>query len=200
MFNELSFSGGMEMKGGKVILGLTVSLDGFVEDSNGSVGVLYPDLEVLDNTEDFRESQRTTGSVVMDGKEYAMAEDPDWYAGNYEYQVPIFVLTNEIPKKHPKETDILTFTFVTDGIESAIQQAKRAAGAKDVNIIGSTKTVRECMSAELADELHIDIIPIFLKDGFRPFDEIGNTSIKLKRTKVVELPEGRTRLRFQVIK
>ena len=61
-----------------------------------------------------------------------MGGDPDWFAGNYEFQTPIFVLTHEAPKKHPKETDRLKFTFVTDGIESAIQKAKKAAGDKDV--------------------------------------------------------------------
>ncbi len=136
---------------GKVILGLTISLDGFAEDINGSVGALYPDLDTLRNTEVLRESIRTTGSVVMAWKEFAMAEDPDLYAGNYEYQVPIFVFTDKAPKKHPKETDELTFTFVTDGIESAVRQAKAAAGKKNVNIIGSASTTEQCIKAGLAD-------------------------------------------------
>ncbi len=152
----------------KVILGVTISLDGFAEDSNGSVGALYPDLETLRNTEILRESQRNTGEVVMAWKEFAMARDPDWFAGNYEYQVPIFVFTDKSPERHPKETDTLTFTFVTDGIKSAVMQAKAAAGDKNVAIIGSAGTTGQCISAGLADELHIDIIPVFLKAGFRP--------------------------------
>ena len=184
----------------KVILGVTISLDGFAEDSNGSVGALYPDLETLRNSEVLQESIRTTGSVVMAWKEYAMAEDPDWFAGNYEYQVPIFVFTDKAPKKHPKETDTLTFTFVTDGIENAIGQAKAAAGIKDVTIIGSASTVQECLKAGLADELHIDIIPMFLYGGFRPFEDIGTKPILMERIKVVDLPAGRTHLRFRVIK
>lgn len=71
-----------------------------------------------------------------------MAEDPDWYAGNYEYQVPIFVLTHHIPSKQPRRTDSLYFTCVTDGIESAIKQAKAAAGDKDVTVIGGASTIR----------------------------------------------------------
>ncbi len=118
---------------GKVILGVTISLDGFAEDSNGSVGALYPDLETLDNTEVMKESINSTGAVVMAWKEYAMAEDPDWVTG-YEYQVPIFVFTDKAPEKHPKETDKLTFTFVTDGIEEAVRQAKIAAKERDVTI------------------------------------------------------------------
>jgi len=62
-----------------------------------------------------------------------MAEDPDWYAGSYEFQVPIFFFTDKFPKRHPKETDKLTFSFVTDGIESAIRQAKAAAGNRGVS-------------------------------------------------------------------
>ena len=184
---------------GKVILGVTISLDGFAEDSNGSVGALYPDLDTLRNTEVLQESIRTTGSVVMAWKEFAMAEDPDWVAG-YEYQVPIFVFTDKVPEKHPKETDRLTFTFVTDGIKSAILQAKAAAGDKNVTIIGSASTTQQCIRAGLADELEIDIIPIFLKAGFPPFEDIGNKLIKLERIEAVELPAGRTHLRFRVIK
>lgn len=184
----------------KVILGVTISLDGFAEDSNGSVGALYPDLDTLRNTGIMRESIDTTGSVVMAWKEFAMAEDPDWFAGNYEYQVPIFVFTDKVLEKHPKETDKLTFTFVTDGIESAVRQAKAAADDKNVTIIGSASTTLQCIRAGLADELHIDIIPVFLKVGFRPFEDMSNESIKVERIKVVELPAGRTELRFRFVK
>jgi dihydrofolate reductase len=185
---------------GKVILGLTISLDGFAEDIHGSVGSLYPDLETLRDTEVLKQSIRSTGSVVMSKKEFEMADDPDWFAGNYEYQAPIFVFTDQAPQKHPKETDGLTFTFVTDGIQGAVRQAKAAAGGKDVTIIGSASTARQCLRAELADELHIDIIPVFLKAGFPPFADIGNESIRLERIKTVELPAGRTHLRFRILK
>lgn len=184
---------------GKVILGVTISLDGFAEDSNGSVGALYPDLDTLRNTEVMREAIQNTGAVVMEWKEFAMAEDPDWFAGNYEFQVPIFVFTHKVPEKHPKETDTLTFTFVTDGIENAIRQAKAAAGHRDITIIGSASTAQQCLKAGLADELHIDIIPLFLYGGFRPFEDIGTKPIRMEKIKVVELPAGRIHLRFLVI-
>ena len=187
---------------GKVILGVTISLDGFAEDRDGSVGALYPDLDALHDTEVLRESQRNTGSVVMAWKEFAMGEDnpdSDWWAGNYEYQVPIFVFGSKTPQKHPKETDSLTFTFVKEGIRSAIQKAKVAAGERDVTIIGSASTTKLCLNAGLVDELHFDIIPIFLGGGFRPFDDI-DTTIKLERIETVELPAGRTHLVFRVVK
>ena len=183
----------------KVILGTTMSLDGFINDRNGSVAALYPDLEAWRETESGKESIQNTGAVVMGRNSYAMAEDPDWFAGNYEYQVPIFVLTHAPPKKHPKETQDLTFTFVTDGIESAIRQAKRAAGEKDVNIIGAPGTARQCLKAGLADELHVDIMPVLLGGGLRLFED-SMESIQLERINVMELPHGRTHLKFRVVK
>jgi dihydrofolate reductase len=185
---------------GKVILGMTMSIDGFINDRSGSVEALYPDLADWRETELGMESIQNTGAVVMGRNSYAMAEDPDWFAGNYEYQVPIFVLTHEPPKKQPKETIELTFTFVTDGIESAIRQAKVAAGDKEVNIIGAASTAQQCLKAGLADELHIDIMPVFLGGGLRPFESIHGEQIQLERLKVIELPGGRTHLRFRIRK
>ena len=185
---------------GKVVLGMTMSLDGFINDRNGSVEALYPDLADLRDIDPLKESIHNTGAVVMGRNSFAMSEDPDWFAGNYEYQVPIFVLTHQPPKKQPKETDTLTFTFVTDGIASAIEQAKTAAGDKEVNIIGATSTAKQCLEAGLADELHVDIMPIFLGAGLRAFEEIDDGQIQLERIKVMELPGGRTHLRFRIIK
>jgi dihydrofolate reductase len=184
----------------KVILGMTISLDGFVNDRSGSVQALYSDLTAWRETELGKESIQKTGAVVMGRNSYAMSEDPDWFAGNYEYQVPIFVLTHESPKKHPKETRDLTFTFVTDGIESAIRQANEAAGNKDVNIIGAASTAQQCLKAGLADELHVDIMPVFLGGGSRPFENLGTSLPSLERIQVMELSGGRTHLRFRVIK
>jgi len=184
----------------KVILGMTVSLDGFVNDRSGSVGALYADFDTLRNTEPMRESIQNTGAVVMGRNAFMMAEDPDSYAGNYEYQVPIFVLTHHASKKKPKETSRLTFTFVTDGLESAIRQAKAAAGDKDVTIIGGASTIQQCLKARLADELHVDIMPVLLCDGLQLFENISAEQIQLERVKVTELPAGRTHLRFRFVK
>jgi dihydrofolate reductase len=183
----------------KVILGLTLSLDGFAEDLEGSVGKLYPDLDKLRDSSVLKESMRTTGSVVMSKKQFEMADDLDSIADSYEYQVPIFVFTDKAPERHPKENDNLTFTFVSD-IESAILQAKSAAGDKVVTIIGSAETTRLGLRTGLANELHIDIIPIFLKTGYRPFDDIDDKVIKLERIKVVEMEAGRTHLRFRFVR
>ena len=129
----------------RVILGTTMSIDSFINDRNGSVAALYPDLDAWRSTEPGKESIQNTETVVMGRNSFAMAEDPDWFAGNYEYQVPIFVLTHQPPQKHPRGTDSLTFTFVTDGVESAIAQAKASAVNKDVNVIGAAGTAHQCL-------------------------------------------------------
>jgi dihydrofolate reductase len=180
-----------------IILGVTISLDGFAEDEKGSVGALYPDLDTLRSSGLLQESIDNTGAVIMSWKEFKMAKDPDGFADTYEYQVPIFVFTEEVPAKHPKENSRLTITFVTDGLESAVRQAKAAARDKDVTIIGSAATTQQFLKAGLADILHVDILPVFLKAGFRPFEDIG--AVKLEKIKVIEAGE-RTHLRYRIVK
>src|SRR5215472_12324497 len=110
--NVCSFYGGVM---GKVIVGATMSLDWFMSDRDGDVGRLYPDLEALRKTEMLQEEIRMTGAVVMGRRAYDMGEGD---FTDYEYQVPIFVLTHAVPKKVAKgENDQLTVTFVADGIQ-----------------------------------------------------------------------------------
>jgi dihydrofolate reductase len=115
----------------KAIAGMTVSLDGFVADESGSVDRLYPDLASLRGTDYMNELIDETGAILMGKRTYEMAADPDWYAGNYEFQVPIFAVTHEPPRIAPKQDDRLTFTFLTDGAESAVAQARAAAQGGD---------------------------------------------------------------------
>ncbi len=183
---------------GKVILGFTMSLDGFINDRNESVADLYHDLETLRYAKPLQESIQDTGAVIMGRKTFEMG-DPDEYAGNYEYQVPIFVVTKHPPKKQPKQTDQLTFTFVKDGIENAIKQAKAAAGDKDVTIVGGAEIAAQSVNAKLVDEIHMDIMPILLGKGLQPFAGISEESIKLEKISVVET-SVRTHLKFRVIK
>lgn len=182
---------------GKVIAGMTMSLDGFVADRHGSVARLYPDLDQLRDTETLQEVIRTTGAVVMGRRAFAMG-DPDWYAGNYEFQVPIFVLTHAAPARPPKQDENLTFTFVTDGIESAIRQAKAAAGERNVTVLGGASTVQQCLKAGLADELHIDLMPVLLGEGLRLFAPSGPEPIELETLRVVQAGQ-RTMLLFRVV-
>ena len=183
---------------GKVIVGMTMSLDGFINDRNGDVSCLYPDLEALRKTEMLAEAMQTTGAVVMGRRAYAMG-DPDSYVGNYEFQVPIFVLTHAVPEKLPKQNEQLTFTFVTDGIESAIAQAKVAAGEKHVIVIGGARTAQQCLRAGLVDEIQIGIIPVLLGEGLRLFEQGGSEPVELERTRIIE-SATRIDLWFRVVR
>lgn len=188
----------------RVILGATMSIDGYINDRSGSDGALYTDFATFLESKTLLETIRTTGAVVMGRNSFAMVEDPDTYADSYEFQVPIFVLTHVLPEKKPKENDRLTFTFVTDGIQSAIAQARAAASKagpdKVVTVIGGATTTRQCLQAGLVDELHVDVMPVLLGGGLRWFDDSGLETIQLERLKVVELPGGRTHLEFRVVR
>lgn len=182
---------------GKVILGMTMSLDGFINDRNGDVSRLYPDLVALRKTEILHESIRTTGAVVMGRHAYDMGEGD--FTG-YEFQVPIFVLTHHIPEKITKgENERMTFTFVTDGIESAIKKAKAAAEDRNVTVIGGANTAHQCITAGLMDEIEIGIAPVLLGSGKRFFENLNPEQIELENISVIE-SGGVTYLKFRVVK
>ncbi|MBZ0283857.1 MAG: dihydrofolate reductase family protein [Anaerolineae bacterium] len=182
---------------GKVTGGMTISLDGFVNDRNGSVARLYPNFEALGETDWLQESIKTTGAVLMGRHAYDMGQGD--FTG-YEYQVPIFVLTHNVPEKAAKgENDNLSFTFVTDGLESAVKGAKAAAGDKNVVVVGGASTIQQCLNAGLLDELEIDIAPVLLNEGLRLFEHLQSEHIELERTVVKNSPLG-TNMSFRVLK
>jgi dihydrofolate reductase len=84
----------------KIIAGMTMSLDGFVHDARGSTEALFRDLADWRNEERGKASIAATGAVLMGRRAFEMADDPDSYADQYEYQVPIFVLTRHPPARH----------------------------------------------------------------------------------------------------
>lgn len=171
---------------GKVIVGTTMSLDGFMNDRQGSLGSLYPSLEEMRDTEMLQESMRTTGAVVMGRHAYDLA-DGDFT--DYEYQVPIFVLTHHPPQQATKgQNEKLSIHFVTDGIESAIAKAKAAAGEKDVTIVGGASTSQQVINARLFDEIHIGIVPLLLGGGLRFFDNIAIEQTELEKINILESP------------
>jgi dihydrofolate reductase len=183
----------------RVITGMTTSLDGFVADQSGGVDRLYPDLAALQGTAYMNAAIDETGTVLMGKRTYEMAEDPDSYVGNYEFQVPIFVLTHHPPRVAPKQDEHLTFTFVTDGVESAIAQAKTAAGKKAVQVVGGASVIQQLLQAGLVDELHVDVMPVLLGAGLRLFEHPALERIQLEKIDVQETGP-RTTLRFRVKK
>ena len=134
----------------KVIVGMTISLDGFVADQNGHAGRLYPDLAALRYTTYMKDAIEQTGAVLMGRRTFEMG-DPDSYVGNYEFQVPIFVLTHHPPSVAPKQDEHLTFTFVTGGVESAVSQARAAARDKAVQVVGGVSIAQQLLDAGLVD-------------------------------------------------
>jgi dihydrofolate reductase len=170
----------------KVIVGTTMSLDGFMNDRQGSLGSLYPSLEDLRQTEMLQQSMESTGAVLMGRHAYDMADGD--FTG-YEYQVPIFVLTHHPPSQATEgQNDKLSITFVTDGIESAIKKAKAAAGDKDVTIVGGASTAQQVINGRLFDEIHIGVVPILLGGGLRFFDNIAIEQTELEKIDVLESP------------
>lgn len=185
----------------KVMAGMTMSLDGFINDRNGSAESLSPDFSELPASPSFKKMTAETGAVIMGRKIYDGMMDPFlWFNEEYEFQVPIFVLTHNIPEKFPKGNDKLTLTFVTDGIESAIEKAKVAAGDKLIQVIGGADTIQQCLNSGLCDELQIDLMPVFLGEGLRLFENLDTENIKLERTKVEEVTPMRTSIYFKVTK
>jgi dihydrofolate reductase len=179
----------------EVHAGMAVSLDGFVADTNGSVERIS-DPTVLRDADYMNTLIAETGAVVMGRRSFDMAEDPDWYVGNYEFQVPIFVLTHQPPPVAPRQDERLTFTFVTDGVESAIAKAKAAAQDKVVQVLGAS-VIRQVLLAGLVDELHVEVMPVLLGAGLRLFDGPGLEHVSLTKMGVREVG-AMTELRFRV--
>lgn len=181
---------------GKVIAGMTMSLDGFIDADK-----VNPDFSDLLEAPAFKQMIDATGAVVMGRHVYDGMADPfKWVNSDYEFQTPLFVLTHTPPEKYPRGNDKLTVTFVTDGIESAITQAKQAAGDKDVQVIGGANTIQQCLNAGLCDELQIDVMPVLLGTGLRLFEHLDTDTIRLERIKVDETTSARTSITFQIAK
>ena len=98
---------------------------------------------------------------------------------------------------HRNKTSHLTFTFVTDGVESAVAQAKAAARDKAVQVVGGVSIAQQLLDAGLVDELHVDIMPVFLGIGLRSFESSSLERVRLEKINVQEVG-ARTSLRFRM--
>jgi dihydrofolate reductase len=182
---------------GKVVLGLGMSLDGFIQDRDGSTERLYTDLEGVDFKEQFADSIRETGAVIMGKHTYEMFNGD---ITGYEYQVPLHIVTHEVPEPIAiGENETMKLVFVTDGVESAVEKAKAAAGDKNITVVGGADLMQQLLNAGLADELELDLVAVLLGDGLRLFDHLKNTPIQLEQMKVDQKPK-RTTLRYRIVK
>jgi len=165
-------------------------------------GLSGGDAEAVDN-EVVAEGLRATGAVVMgrrmfSGGEGQWADDTNadgWWGDDPPFHVPVFVLTH-----HARETVIkeggTSFTFVTEGVEAALEQARAAAGDKGVSLAGGANVVQEYLQAGLLDELQIHLVPVFLGGGVRLFD--GLEPIELETMRVIE-SDAVTHLKYRVV-
>ena len=148
------------------------------------------DADVLD------ELYARTGAILMGRRMFDVGVEP--WGDPPPFQMPVFVLTHEAREPLPRRGGT-TYVFVTDGIEAGLEQAKSAAGEKDVGIWGGAKIMRQYLKAGLLDEMQIHLVPVLIGDGVRLFEDLGPGRIELERTRVIQTP-GATHLRFTVAK
>jgi dihydrofolate reductase len=186
----------------KVEANISMSLDGFVTGPNLD---RYPGLgeggEVIQAWVEesramdfaFGEERQIAGSIITSRKVYD--ETGGWAAEDGFYRMPVFVVTHRPHGVVVKgET---TFTFVTEGIEHAVEQASVAAGDKLVHIMGGASIIQQTLAAGLVDELFLHVAPVILGSGTRLFDHLGGP-IQLERADVIESRHA-THLRYRVL-
>jgi dihydrofolate reductase len=205
---------------GKVTMGLTMSLDGFIAGPNdgpehplgeggmrlfdwyssGDTDLVVPSggmtFKVSSASADLlREVFAECGALVSGRRTFDITNG---WGGRHPIgeDIPIFVVTHSIPDGWEYEGS--PFTFVTDGVESAVEQARAAAGEKNV-AVGAASIVQQCLRAGLLDEIHVSLVPVLIGGGVRLFDHLGTEHIELERTRVIEDP-GVTQMTFRVIR
>jgi dihydrofolate reductase len=194
----------------KLTADISMSLDGFITDPKASVGTplegndpgrlsdwqfdaktkTETDAAIVD------ELYASTGAVLIGKRMFDVGFEP--WGDPPPFGMPVFVVTHEEREPLPMQGGT-TYTFVTDGIEAALERARAAAGDKNVGIWGGANLIREYLKAGLLDEMHLHLIPVLLGEGIRLFEGLGSDCPELRRTGLIETP-GATHLRFEVVK
>ena len=211
----------------RLVCGISMSLDGFVAGPNqtleeplGEGGEQLhewavrlrsfrerhgmPGGETAIDDDIIAESVRATGAVVMGRRMFSggagpWEDDPKrdgWWGDEPPFRVPVFVLTHHARETVTKQGGT-SFTFVTEGIEAAVERARAAAGEKDVLVAGGATAMQQALQAGLLDELQIHLVPVLLGDGVRLLEGLG--PMQLEATRVIASPTV-THLRFGVAK
>jgi dihydrofolate reductase len=159
--------------------------------------------EINASTEVIEESLHNVGATVMGRNMFGGGPGPwgegpweGWWGDDPPFHAPVFVLTHHARTPLEKGGGT-TFTFVTDGVVSALEQAKEAAGGKDVSLGGGANVIQQYLAAGLVDELQLSVVPILLGDGTRLFDNIAGADVKLEPVRVVDAPDV-THLTYRV--
>lgn len=190
--------------------GFSMSLDGFIAAPGGDVQRLFQwmfmgdkdvkveigdqELDLKVSEDDAERWEAPSLGAVLSGR--GMFDTAQAWGGKHPMNVPVVVLTHNVPQEWVREGS--PFTFVTDGIESAVAQARKLAGDKSIGAGGADIT-RQLLKAGLLDEIGIDLVPVLLGSGVRLFEHLGIEPIELETTSVSQGP-GVTHLRFRVIK
>ena len=197
---------------GKVTTGFSMSLDGFVAGPNEDFQQLFAwmssgdtdytvtigDQEqtlkiAAESVEMFENTINTAGVLVAGRRLYELTHG---WGGHHPVGAPVLVVTHRPAPEWVQED--WPVTFVTDGLESAIEQAKAIAGAKNV-VIASTTIVQQCLNAGLLDEIHIDLVPFLLGEGVRLFEHLKVAPVALEDPQV-SIGKGVTHLTYRVKK
>ena len=202
---------------GKVMSGLAMSLDGFIAAPNdgpenplceggmrlfdwyssGDTEYVVPSGEMTfkvskQSAQMLREAFSSIGAIVTGRRTFDITNGWD---GKHPLDAPVFVLTHNVPEGWDYEGS--PFTFVTDGVESAVEKAKAVAGDKNV-AVGAASLAQQCLRAGILDEVHVDLVPVLLGGGVQFFDDLGE-QIELKRTRLIEAPDV-THITIRVVK
>jgi dihydrofolate reductase len=201
----------------KLRLTISMSLDGFVAGPNQSVEnplgiggerlhewVLpltawralhgLPGGEVTESTPVVEESRANIGATVMGRNMFGGHPGPwdakspwnGWWGDDPPFHHPVFVLTHYA--REPLALEGTTFTFVTGGIQAALDQARQAAGNKDVALAGGAKASQQCLNAGRVDEMEINLVPTLLGGGERLFEGVGDNLRGLDLVRTVVTP------------
>lgn len=142
-----------------------------------------------------RDSTSNVGAFVMGRTMFDFGEEP--WGDTPPFHAPVFVLTHR-PREVVTKQGGTTYAFVTDGIASAIGQAKAAAGEKDVRVEGGASAARQALRAGLVDSFELHVIPVLLGSGVRLFDGTGTAPVELERTRLIATPVA-THISYRVV-
>jgi dihydrofolate reductase len=192
----------------EVIANMSMSLDGFIADPEDGIEQVFAwygsgDVAVPTAVEwatfrvskasaaVIRHAQATIGALIAGRRLFDLANG---WGGTHPMGVPVVVVTHSEPTDWPHPD--APFTFVTDGIESAVAQAKAAAGDRNVAVASPT-VVRQCLDAGLLDAIHVDLVPVVLGKGIPFFGELAKGPVRLSDPTIVQ-GEGVTHLTYRV--
>ncbi len=194
---------------GMISTEFTISLDGFVAGPNDDITNIFgwytsgdtefsiegaPTFRVSRASADFlQENWSKAGAIVTGRRDFDVSNA---WGGKAILGLPMFIVTHSAPEAWTRPDS--PFTFVTDGMASAIEKAQAAAGNKTVGI-GGTRIVQQGLRAGIIDEIILHQVPVLLGAGIRLFDKLGPEPIKLEKLQVIDTPDV-THLRFRVVK